>query len=301
MELHTSTNYSGQLLSFSFRDFLILIKHRLTSTVVFSAGIGYVLGTRGTFNWLDFLLVLTSGFFITAGANIANQVIEKDTDRLMTRTQNRPVATGKIHPAIASTFSILFGILGVSLLALFTNSLSAIIALSSFLTYAFVYTPLKRKSRISVLIGAFPGAAPTIIGYTAAMGTLDELGILLFIIQFIWQFPHFWAIAWNLDDDYRKAGIFMLPSKKGRSKSTALITLMVSSALFLCSLYLIFFMEAHIVAGVLITLLSINFIHQAYRLYQSRDLKAAKKLMFGSFYYLPLVQLILVASKLIQF
>lgn len=301
MELQSSVNYSGKLLSFSFRDFLILIKHRLTSTVVFSAGIGYVLGTRGTFNWMDFLLVLTSGFFITAGANIANQVIEKDTDRLMTRTQNRPVATGKIHPAVASAFSILFGITGVGLLAFFTNTLSAMIALSSFLTYAFLYTPLKRKSRISVLIGAFPGAAPTIIGYTAAMGTLDELGILLFIIQFIWQFPHFWAIAWNLDDDYRKAGIFMLPSKKGRSKTTALITLMVTSALFLTSLYLIFFMEANIIAGVLISLLSINFIHQAYRLYQSRDLKAAKKLMFGSFYYLPLVQLVLITSKFIQF
>lgn len=301
MELHTSTNYSGQLFSFSFRDFLILIKHRLTSTVVFSAGIGYILGTRANFNWLDFFLVLTSGFFITAGANIANQVIEKDTDRLMTRTQNRPVATGKIHPAVASAFSILFGIIGVSLLAFFTNSLSAVIALSSFISYAFIYTPLKRKSRISVLIGAFPGAAPTIIGYTAALGTIDELGILLFVIQFIWQFPHFWAIAWNLDDDYRKAGIFMLPSKKGRSKSTALITLAVTSGLLLSSLYLIFFMEANIVAGILIGLLSINFIHQAYKLYLRMDLKAAKKLMFGSFYYLPLVQLILIASKLIHF
>jgi protoheme IX farnesyltransferase len=301
MELQTSTNYSGQLLSFSFREFLVLIKHRLTSTVVFSAGIGYVLGTKGAFNWADFFLVLASGFFITAGANIANQVIEKDTDRLMTRTQNRPVATGKIHPVTASVFSIFFGIIGVSLLAFFTNTISAVIALSSFLSYAFIYTPLKRKSRISVLIGAFPGAAPTIIGYTAAMGTLDELGILIFLIQFIWQFPHFWAIAWNLDDDYRKAGIYMLPSKEGRSKNTALITLIVTSGLIFTSLYLIFFMESNIIAGILISILSLHFIHQAYKLYKTTANKAAKKLMFGSFYYLPLVQLILIASKLIHF
>ena len=301
MELQTSTNYSGQLLSFSFREFLVLIKHRLTSTVVFSAGIGYVLGTKGAFNWADFFLVLTSGFFITAGANIANQVIEKDTDKLMTRTQNRPVATGKIHPVTASVFSIFFGIIGVSLLAFFTNSVSAFIALSSFLSYAFIYTPLKRKSRISVLIGAFPGAAPTIIGYTAAMGTLDELGVLIFMIQFIWQFPHFWAIAWNLDDDYRKAGIYMLPSKEGRSKNTALITLIVTSGLLFTSFYLIFFMESNMIAGILISILSLHFIHQAYKLYKTTANKAAKKLMFGSFYYLPLVQLILIASKLIHF
>jgi protoheme IX farnesyltransferase len=301
MELQTSTNYSGQLLSFGFKDFLILIKHRLTSTVVFSAGIGYVLGTRGTFNWIDFLLVLTSGFFITAGANIANQVIEKDTDKLMTRTQNRPVATGKINPYVASVFSIVFGMIGVSLLAYFTHTISAVIALLSFLSYAFLYTPLKRKTRVSVLIGAFPGAAPTIIGYTAALGTIDELGLLLFAIQFIWQFPHFWAIAWNLDDDYRKAGIYMLPTKSGRSKSTARITLTVTSGLILTSLYLIFFMDSKIVAGLLITLLTLHFVNQAYRLYKTTEIKAAKKLMFGSFYYLPLVQLILVFSKWIQF
>jgi protoheme IX farnesyltransferase len=301
MEFQTSTNYSGSLLSFSFRDFLILIKHRLTSTVVFSAGIGYVLGTRGVFNWADFFLVLASGFFITAGANIANQVIEKDTDKLMTRTQNRPVATGKINPVIASIISIVFGMIGVSLLAYFTHTISAIIALLSFLSYAFLYTPLKRKSRISVLIGAFPGAAPTIIGYTAAMGTIDELGVLLFAIQFIWQFPHFWAIAWNLDDDYRKAGIFMLPSKEGRSKKTALITFLVTCGLLLTSLYLVFFMNAQVIAGILITLLSIHFINQSYQLYKKTDIKAAKKLMFGSFYYLPLVQLILIASKFISF
>lgn len=301
MELQTSTNYSGQLFSFGFKDFLILIKHRLTSTVVFSAGIGFVLGTRGSFNWLDFMLVLASGFFITAGANIANQVIEKDTDKLMTRTQNRPVATGKIHPAVAIGFSLLFGIIGVSLLAYFTNTISALIALGSFLTYAFIYTPLKRISRISVLIGALPGAAPTIIGYTAAMGTLDELGILIFVIQFIWQFPHFWAIAWNLDDDYQKAGIQMLPTRSGRSKSTAAITLATTTGLLLTSLYLILFMESMFIAGILITLLSLNFIYQSYKLYRTTEIREARKLMFGSFYYLPLVQLILIAAKLIQF
>ena len=301
MELQTSTNYTGQLLSFSFRDFLVLIKHRLTSTVVFSAGIGFVLGSRGSFNWSEFLLVLSAGFFITAGANIANQVIERDTDKLMTRTQNRPVATGKIHPVIASMLSVLFGILGVSLLAWFANPLSAGIALASFISYAFLYTPLKRKSRIAVLIGAFPGAAPPIIGYTAAMGGIDELGLMIFIIQFIWQFPHFWAIAWNLDDDYRKAGIYMLPSRQGRSRSSALITLIVTTGLIGTSLYLIFFTQLNLVASLMITALSLHFLNQAYRLFTTTENKAAKQLMFGSFYYLPLVQIILIVSKLIQF
>jgi protoheme IX farnesyltransferase len=270
-------------------------------TVVFSAGIGFVLGTKGTFHWAEFALVLAAGFFITAGANIANQVIERDTDKLMSRTMNRPIVTGRIHPGLATALSIIFGILGVSLLAWFTNSISAIIAFASFVTYAFIYTPLKRKSRISVLIGAFPGAAPPIIGYTAAMGGLDELGILIFVIQFIWQFPHFWAIAWNLDDDYKKAGIQMLPTKTGRSKSSALVTLLVTASLVLLSVLMLFFMEINLISGLLIVLLSLHFLHQAYNLFKTIELKAARKLMFGSFYYLPLVQIILIISKWVNF
>ena len=299
MDLHTSTHYTGKLISFSFRDFLVLIKHRLTTTVVFSAGIGFVLGSQGLFDWGGFLLVLASGFFITAGANTANQVIERDTDKLMTRTQNRPVATGKIHPAFAAAVSILFGITGVSLLAWFANPLSAWIALASFLSYAFLYTPLKRISRIAVLIGAFPGAAPTIIGYTAAMGTIDQWGILLFLIQFIWQFPHFWAIAWNLDDDYQKAGIRMLPSTSGRSRLSAGITMAVTAGLLLTSMYLIIYTQLNLVAGLLITALSLHFFYQSITLFRTMEIKAARQLMFGSFYYLPLVQIILIASKFI--
>jgi len=301
MELHTSTNYTGHLVSITFRDFLMLIKHRLTSTVVFSAGIGFVLGSQGAFHWAQFLLVLAAGFLITSGANIANQVIEKDSDSLMSRTRNRPVVTGRVHPSLATMLSILFGVAGVSLLAFFANTWSAGIALASFVTYAFLYTPLKRKSRISVLIGAFPGAAPPVIGYTAAMGGIDELGILIFVIQFIWQFPHFWAIAWNLDDDYRKAGIRMLPAKTGRSRTTALITLVVTASLLLVSFYPIFFMDISIIAALLIVALSLHFLNQAWKLFRTTELKAARKLMFGSFYYLPLVQIILIVTKLINF
>lgn len=298
MELQTTTKYTREVIGFRFRDFLILIKHRLSTTVVFSAGIGFVLGSSGNFLWGQFLLVLTSGFFITAGANIANQVIERDTDKLMSRTKNRPIVTGRVQPWVASILSVVFGAFGVSLLAFFANPLSAIIAFTSFVMYAFIYTPLKRKSRISVLIGAFPGAAPPLIGYTAAMGGLDELGILIFFIQFIWQFPHFWAIAWNLDDDYKKAGIRMLPMKNGRSKGSALVTFLVTGILVVTGIYMLVFMNFNIVAGILILLLSIHFLRQAYSLLRSLDLKAARKLMFGSFYYLPLVQVILIISKL---
>ena len=301
MELQTSTNYTGTLYTISFRDILLLIKHRLTSTVVFSAGIGFILGAKAPFMWTEFFLVLISGFFITAGANAANQVIERDTDKLMSRTKNRPVASGRVHPALATFISIMFGIIGVSLLALFTNSISAIIAFASFITYAFVYTPLKRKSRIAVLIGALPGAAPVIIGYTAAMGSLDEFGLIIFMIQFIWQFPHFWAIAWNLDEDYRKAGIYLLPSKEGKNKKSAQVTFFVSLSLIVLSIYLFFFQQVHIISGLLICILSIHFINQAYRLLKSMDKKAARKLMFGSFYYLPLVQIILIISKMVSF
>ena len=138
MELQTSTSYSGKIISFGLKDFLQLIKHRLTSTVVFSAGIGFILGSQGNFLWNEFFLVLTSGFFITAGANIANQVIEKDTDKLMSRTKNRPLVTGRVQPWAASILSILFGAIGVSLLALFTNPLSAGIAFASFVPNALI-------------------------------------------------------------------------------------------------------------------------------------------------------------------
>ncbi len=275
-------------------DYAQLVKVRLTLMVVFSAGVGFVIASSGALSWFELSIVLLSGFLITGSANGINQIIEKDLDVLMSRTNNRPVAKGRLSRLEAGVLVLVMGLAGACLLGYYVNGLSAIIGISSLLIYAFVYTPLKRVTSWSVVAGAVAGAAPPLIGYTAVTGRFDEIGVLLFLIQFIWQFPHFWAVAWMLDDDYKKAGFFLLPSKVGRDRKTTNYILATTLTLIPVSLYLMFAGIVGVFSGVMITLLGMHFLYQAYKLYRTRDLKEAKQLMFGSFYYLPLVQIMLV-------
>ncbi|HEX5743094.1 MAG TPA: heme o synthase [Flavobacteriaceae bacterium] len=280
-----------------FLDYLQLVKVRLTMSVVFSAGFGYVLGSDSSINFFLLTILLLGGFLITGAANGLNQVFEKDLDKLMTRTGNRPVASGRLSVTEAYVVSLVLGIFGVFLLNYFFNFLSSMIGVLSLIIYAFIYTPLKQKSRLAVFAGAVAGAAPPVIGYVAFTGTIDIWCILLFTLQFLWQFPHFWAIAWMLDDDYKKAGFRLLPSLNGRTKFSAIITFLSTSLII--PLVLFFYLENYvgILIGFLIMILTINFTYQAYQLYQNRKMENAKKLMFGSFYYLPLVQILLMISK----
>ena len=289
--------FAVKSLSLRVKDLAQLVKFRLTFMVVFSTGIGYLLAEKTFFSITSFIILLISGFFITGAANGINQIIEKDLDRLMTRTQNRPIAQGRISVSQAVVFLSIIGLSGVYLLGTFFNATAAIIGGFSLLLYAFVYTPLKQKTNLSVWFGAISGATPPLIGYVASAGYIDATAWMLFAFQFVWQLPHFWALAWVLNDEYNKAGFYLLPTKAGRSKKTAFITF-VATLLLLPLVYWYYILGNESLGyNLLLLVFTLNFVYQAYRHLKETNLVSAKRLMFGSFYYLPLIQLVFVLDK----
>ena len=215
----------------TFKSYLELIKFRLTSTVVATSSFGYLIALKSIggedwlslFNWWLFAGVLIGGMFIVFAANGMNQIIEKENDAKMSRTSNRPIVEDRIDVKSARIFCWITGILGLFvLMASGASFLAVLLGGLSLVVYVFVYTPMKQVSPMAVLVGAIPGALPPWIGYAAVVPRVDELGFILFLVQFFWQFPHFWAIAWILHEDYQKAGYWLLPTKGGRDKKTAL-------------------------------------------------------------------------------
>ena len=273
------------------KDFKNLVKLRLTFLVVFSASISFLIGTDGDIHWINWIKLIIGGFLVTSAANGFNEIIEKDLDKLMARTADRPLPSGRMNNGQALVLSLLMGILGTYLLGSL-NLLTGILSVFSILFYAFIYTPLKQKSPIAVFMGAIPGALPPLIGYVAAHGKIDEIALILFGIQFVWQFPHFWAIAWVLDDDYKKAGFRLLPTTH-RDKTSAVITFISTLILIPVSLLpTIYGFGGNVIAGVSI-ICGLIFSYQAFVLVKKLDIQSAKSLMFGSFIYLPIVQLVL--------
>lgn len=275
------------------KDFKNLVKLRLTFLVVFSASICFLIAAESqeAINWVNWIKLIIGGFLVTSAANGFNEIIEKDLDKLMLRTLDRPLPSGRMTNGQALVISLLMGIFGTYLLGSL-NLTTGLLSVFSIFLYAFVYTPLKRKNPIAVFVGAFPGAFPPLIGYVAAHGKVDHIALILFAIQFVWQFPHFWSIAWVLDDDYKRAGFRLLPTTK-RDKLSALITLLSAIILIPVSLLpTIYGFGGYIIAGV--SLVSgLMFAWLALQLYLKLDVESARKLMFGSFFYLPLVQLVL--------
>ncbi len=274
-------------------DFKKLIKLRLTFSVVFSASIAFLIAERmrGSINWSSWVMLVIGGFLVTSAANGFNEIIEKDLDKLMKRTADRPLPSGNMTTGQALVLSLLMGIIGTLLLGKL-NITTGLLSVFSIFLYAFLYTPLKRKSPIAVFIGAFPGALPPLIGYVAAHGKIDEIALILFIIQFVWQFPHFWAIAWVLDDDYKRAGFRLLPTTK-RDKISATITLLSTIILIPVSLLPTFYNFGGYYIAAISVIAGLFFMYQAVNLFIKLDIKSAQKLMFTSFFYLPLIQLIL--------
>lgn len=275
-----------------------LTKLTLSALVVFSAIITYFTVAE-EYHWQKIMAICVGGFLVTAAANGFNQIIEKELDKLMHRTRLRPLPTGNLTVTQALIICAVFGIVGTVMLWVFTNPLSGIIGFLSIILYALVYTPLKRVTPFSVFIGAFPGALPTLIGAIAGtdgFGNVTFFAVLLFLIQFFWQFPHFWAIAWVSHDDYQKAGFFMLPSKGGRDKSSRSQILVYTLSLFPIALTPYFFGYTGWISATVVSVMGLVFIHQAYNLYKSGSIEDARKLMFGSFVYLPLVQLALMTK-----
>ncbi|HYK77791.1 MAG TPA: heme o synthase [Daejeonella sp.] len=276
-------------------DFYKLIKLRLTLTVVFSASVSFLIGSevQGNVIWMNWLILTIGGFLVTSSANGFNEIMEKDLDKLMLRTMNRPIPAGRMTTGQALVLSLFMGILG-TLILVRLNFLTGVLSVFSILLYAVLYTPMKRKSPIAVFIGAFPGALPPLIGYFAAFDRpqISWIPVILFLIQFVWQFPHFWAIAWVLDEDYKRAGFRLLPTTQ-RDKTSSMITLLVTLILIPVGLMPVLYgFAGYIYAGVSI-ICGLLFSWQAVVLYRDGDVKAAKKLMYSSFLYLPLLQLAL--------
>jgi len=273
-------------------DFSKLIKLRLTFLVVFSASISYLIGSKenGSIIWADWAKLIVGGFLVTSAANCFNEIIEKDLDRLMKRTADRPIPAGRMTTGQALVLGLFMAITGTYLLGSL-NITTGYLSVFSVLLYAFAYTPLKRKSPIAVFVGAIPGALPPLIGYVAAHGKIDIIALILFGIQFVWQFPHFWAIAWVLDDDYKLAGFRLLPTQK-RDRASAIITFIFTLILVPVSLLpTIYGYGGYFVGGVSL-ICSLVFLYQAFILMRTLQIESARKLMFGSFFYLPVVQLL---------
>ena len=281
------------------KAYVQLVKPRLTLLVVFSAIFGYMMAPNvvGINLWTVIALGL-GGFLITGASNTLNQVIEAEYERLMTRTQNRPMAKKVISPLEGVIFALVCGSAGITLLGLvFEGLVPALLGVIALLLYAFVYTPLKRVNSIAVFVGAFPGAMPPLIGWAAATGTLSTEALVLFLMQFLWQFPHFWAIAWVLEDDYKKAGFKMLPSNAGRSGFTASIILVYTLLLVPVVILPLAVGMSGWITTVVLGLAGAGFSIQAFILLQTRTIKSASRLMFGSFIYLPIVQIAMLIDK----
>ncbi len=284
-----------------------LLKFRLSFIVVFSSGIGYMLGVED-FVFSEFVILIIGGFLVTGSANSFNQILERNFDKLMSRTSKRPLPKNNISLHRAIIFSFVLAFLGLYLLNLIHpgNGPYSIISKSSFyglvsiIIYVLLYTPLKRISTISIFVGAIPGAIPFMLGHVAATDSVSSFSLLLFFIQFLWQFPHFISISWVLDNEYKKAGFKMMYGGE-KGKYPAVISLFTSILLFLSTLlpsfYSIEMFSLTIYSSFLVFFLGIWFCLQSYFLCSICDDTSAKKLMISSFFYLPLLQVVYVVDK----
>jgi len=296
----TATNIPLEEIKYSkLTGYARLTKFRLGSLVVFSALITY-LTVADTVEWQKLLALGLGGFLVTSAANGFNQIIEKDLDKLMERTRQRPMPTGVLSFTESFVFCTVFGIAGTILLWLYTNPLCGILGFFSIILYALVYTPLKRITPLSVFVGAFPGALPTLIGGVAATGGFGDIGFfafLLFLIQFVWQFPHFWSLAWFNNEDYARADFHLLPSRGGKDDFSKFQILAYSAFLLTVSLLPFVFHFVGLISTLAVVLCGLALTLQAYNFYRLPTDVNAKKLFFVTLIYLPLVQVALMTKS----
>ena len=283
------------------KDYKELIKLTLSFTVVFTCVICFLLVPNNGYNLKMILVLFVAGLLITGSANAINQAVEKDSDAQMKRTASRPVAAGRMSVTEAYLFAIIAGIIGCLMMWFFFNLTSALLSAFSLFVYAFIYTPLKKVNSVSVLVGAFPGAFPCLIGWVA--GFYDQPiswtgGLVLFAIQFIWQFPHFWAIAWVAHQDYTKVGFKLLPSKEGPTRFTAVQAIMYSVLMIPIGILPKYFGMTGLTSMWILIFANLFMVMQCVRLYFSMGVKSARRVMFSSYIYLPIVYLALLWDKL---
>ncbi len=277
------------------RTYAVFTKMRLASLVILSALSGYLFADGESMQ--EIFLLMFGGLLVTAASNGSNQIWERDLDKLMKRTERRPIPMDQMTVQEGYIVVSICLFVGLALL-LAINLYSALLGCAAFVSYVFIYTPLKRVTPWAVFVGAFPGAIPPMLGAIAATNSFGLMPGILFFVQFVWQFPHFWAIAWVVNDDYKAAGFSLLPSKSGRSKASAFQIAVYSLALIPFSLFPWILGWVGTVALIVTTVCSVLFFVYAYRLFVSCDTKDARKLMFASFVYLPVIQFIYVFDKI---
>ena len=301
-ETKTIADSGTFVLASKVKDYFQLIKFTLSFMVVFSTVVSFLIApyeqlyTRNTL--LSVLLLFVAGLCITGSANTINQVLEKDTDAMMKRTASRPVASGRMSVTEAYIFAFITGALGTWMMWYFFNAGSALVGLASLFIYGFIYTPLKKVNSVAVLVGAIPGALPCLIGWVAATDNFGVGGWILFGIQFIWQFPHFWAIAWIAHEDYTKAGFKLLPSDKGPSKFTALQTVIYSALMIPVGVLPYVFHLCGMTSMWIVTACNFWMLYVSIMLFIKTDKPSARKVMFSSYFYLMIVFLALWADKI---
>lgn len=304
--MKTALNTTSNIFSLKtvFLDFKEITKAGLAISVLFSSIAGYFLGFNDEhpFQWSVLIMLAIGGYCMVGASNAFNQVIEKDLDALMDRTKNRPVPAGRMSPTAALLVASLLTIIGIGLLYMINPKTAMFGAISIFL-YTSVYTPLKTMTSLSVFVGAFPGAIPFMLGWVAATGDFGIEAGTLFLIQFFWQFPHFWAIGWFLYEDYERAGFFMLPTGK-KDKGTALQVILYTVWLIIASLLPSLGYTGKLfispIAAVLVFLLGIWMLYYAVQLYKLRSGKAAKTLMLVSVSYITLLQFVYIIDKFLR-
>ena len=285
-----------------FQDFKAITKHRLAISVVFSSVAGYLIAVGREVDFMVLAMLAIGGYCMVGASNAYNQIIERDLDKLMDRTKNRPIPSGAISVKAAFVIATVLTIIGLVVLYMI-NPKSAMFGAISIFMYVSLYTPLKTKTPLAVFVGAFPGAIPFMLGWVAAT---NEFGIepgTLFLMQFLWQFPHFWAIGWFLYDDYEKAGFFMLPTGK-KDKNTAVQIIMYTVWTILASIIPVFGftgdLKLSIVAAVIVFLLGLGMLCFAILLFKRMDSKTARQLMLASVSYITLLQIVYIVDKFLQ-
>lgn len=296
--IKTLTSHPISVVSQKVRDFGELVKFKLNLTVVFSAVMAYLIASTETINWMAVAILAFGGFFVAGAANALNQVLERDFDKLMKRTANRPIAAGRMTVSEGVLTAGLLGIIGLMLLALF-NPWASFFGMMALLSYSFLYTPMKRISPAAIAIGAFPGALPMLIGCVAFQNELTSLALALFAIQFFWQFPHFGAISWLGFEDYQKAGFKFVAVKNGERDSTIGIQGFIYALCLIPVGWLPWYGGyTGLSSAIFLTILALIYAWYGWNLHKKNDRKSAMQLMFSSFFYLPLALFALLIDKI---
>lgn len=295
--IFSKTIFAFYIMIENIKLFFEITKFRLSLLVALSSVFGFFISSSKV-DINDVFILLVGGYLISSSSVINNQILEKDLDKMMNRTNKRPIPTGRISVYKSVIISIFSMIIGLFLISFYLNIYAALLSFISLILYSFVYTPMKKFGPIAVFIGAIPGALPPLIGWVASTGQITLEAIIIFSIQFIWQFPHFWAIAWMYDDDYKKVGFKLLPNNGEKNLKTA-VNIMIYT-LFLIPLGLLptIFGITGIISGTVAVFLAIIFLAQTFKLINDYSRESAVKVMFSSFIYLPIVQISYVLDKI---